>query len=350
MSESLASPAALGGSRLSRSGGFVRRDGEWYSPNGDAISDAGTLTRLKKLAIPPAWLHVWAAEDSSARVQATGVDSRGRTQYRYAATATSAAASIKFDHMLDFAAALPKVRSQVDADLRTGMGHQTLSARPVIASLVRLLDRGLFRVGNERYARDNHTYGLTTIRRNQLTVRSAAISFDFIGKEHIEHHIELQDEGIARVLRQLLDQPLSPDEPLFALHEEKGGRAVHSTEVNAYLHAHTDAPATAKMFRTWGATVAAASVMAGANANIESASKTLKNRAVEAAARLLGDTPAVTRASYIHPLVFASGSLPGLSSPVADASGRLGTDAVDVIFADAAVQSAVLAALRASSR
>ena len=175
------------------------RPDEWVDDAGATVIDPALLGRLRHLAIPPAWTDVWATLDASASVQATGVDGRGRTQYRYAPEAIALAADRKFDQMLVFAAALPALRETVVDDLAGGH-HDVRAPRTVTAAVVRLLDRGLLRVGNERYARDNHTYGLTTLRRNQVAVHGPTITFDFVGKEHIAHRVAVTDRAAARVI------------------------------------------------------------------------------------------------------------------------------------------------------
>ena len=175
------------------------RPDEWVDDAGTTVIDPAVLGRLRGLAIPPAWTDVWATLDASASVQATGVDGRGRTQYRYAPEAIALAADRKFEQMLAFAAALPALRKNVADDL-AGKHRDVRAPRTVTAAVVRLLDRGLLRVGNERYARDNHTYGLTTLRRNQVAVRGQTITFDFVGKEHVAHRVSVTDRAVARVV------------------------------------------------------------------------------------------------------------------------------------------------------
>lgn len=196
--------------------GYHRLNGSstyWSDPTGALVSDSSVLERLKALAIPPAWTDVWAASDSHARVQATGIDSRGRTQYRYSAVALAEAAEDKFAHMLAFADALPQLRHQVVVDLQPA--HAAVPANRVTAGVVRLLDRGLFRVGNERYTRDNHTHGLTTLSRQDVKVDGAKLTFDFIGKEHVHRHVEVTDRSAASLITELLHMPCGHDELLF---------------------------------------------------------------------------------------------------------------------------------------
>ena len=310
--------------------------------------DPVLLGRLRHLAIPPAWTDVWATPDASASVQATGVDGRGRTQYRYAPEAIALAADRKFDQMLVFAAALPALREAVVDDLAGGH-HDVRAPRTVTAAVVRLLDRGLLRVGNERYARDNHTYGLTTLRRNQVAVHGPTITFDFVGKEHIAHRVAVTDRAAARVITALLATKSNDESPLFSTANEHPAHLVTSAAVNAYLHSHTGAPATAKVFRTWGATVAAIAVLAGAESSTSGPHVPKERVAAGAAAALLGDTVAVARSSYIHPAWLDAGRSPVVASAVTDAATRLRSRSITVLFPDPAIQAAVLSELADAS-
>lgn len=339
-------------SHLVRPPGFSRagvRPERWLDPAGSPVTSADTLARLRGLAIPPAWEHVWASPDPDSPVQATGVDSRGRTQYRYARAAQAFAANLKFEHMLAFAGALPALRLQVAADLRgdPAGAPPTATGRAVAATVIRLLEKGMFRVGNERYVRDNHTYGVTTIRRSQLSLEGDTATFEFVGKEHLSHTIAVRDPDVAAVIRHLLAQPRETDAELFAVEGESGWHRIDSAAVNAYLHSHTGAPATAKVFRTWGATVAAAAVVAGASGPGASGGRgtTTELRAIRSAADLLGDTPAVARSAYVHPLALAAGRDEAVIAAVDESSGRLGTRDVQELFFDATLQAAVLTAL-----
>jgi DNA topoisomerase-1 len=334
-----------------RPAGYTRtavRPDRWTGPDGAVVEDPGTLARLRALALPPAWTHVWVSPDPGQAVQATGVDTRGRTQYRYSAAAREFAANRKFEHVVAFAAALPELRGRVAGDI--ARAEPRGAGRPVaersLAAIVRLLDRGLFRVGNERYARDNHTYGLTTLRRNQVTTRGEAATFAFVGKEYKPHRITVADPAVVAVLRALRRQDRDDEEALFAYGRAPVWHHLDSAAVNAYLHAHTSAPATAKVFRTWGATVAAAAVSAGAAPGDAAAGRRRPDlRAYAAAADLLGDTITVTRASYVHPRALAAGTSPIVRSALDGAAIRAGTEDVRAVFADPDLQAAVLRAL-----
>ncbi len=259
-SRTLATPRAFRPPGLHR---IAARPDKWVDEAGSSVDDPAVLERLRRLVIPPAWVDVWASTDANASVQATGVDQRGRTQYRYSPAARDLASDHKFARMTLFAAAMPALRVQVAQDIAR-YRQDPLGARVVTATIVRLLERGLLRVGNDRYARDNHTYGLTTLRRNHVDTRGSTITFHFIGKEHLAHTVTVHDQVTAKVVGTLVSAAGNDAQPIFAVTGEHGTHHVTSAAVNAYLHAHTQAPASAKVFRTWGATVAAVAVLAGA--------------------------------------------------------------------------------------
>ncbi len=323
---------------------IAARPDTWLDEAGASVEDPAVLERLRQLAIPPAWVDVWASADAEASVQATGVDRRGRTQYRYSPEAQHLASDYKFARMTLFAAAIPALRLQVASDIAQYRKDPT-GARVVNAAIVRLLERGLLRVGNDRYARDNHTYGLTTLRRNHVDTRGSAITFQFIGKEHRPHIVTVHDQVTAKVVGALVSAAASDAQPIFAVRGEHGAHHVTSAVVNAYLHAHTQAPASAKVFRTWGATVAAVAVLAGAEPPADVSGRSRERLAVGAAATLLGDTASVTRSSYIHPAWIDAGSSDPVVAAVAEASGRVGTRAIARLFTDPGVQAAVLSGI-----
>jgi DNA topoisomerase I len=243
-----------------------------------------------------------------------------------------------------FAGAIPALRLQVARDIAR-YRQDPLGARVVTAAMVRLLDRGLLRVGSDRYARDNHTYGLTTLRRNHVDTRGSMMTFHFVGKEHLAHTVSVRDRIAADVVAALVSAVGSDTQPIFAATDEHGSHHVTSAAVNAYLHAHTQAPASAKVFRTWGATVAAVAVLAGAEPPADVSARSRERLAVGAAASLLGDTASVTRSSYIHPDWISAGRSDLVAAAVAKSADRVGTRAVAKLFADPDVQAAVLSGI-----
>lgn len=323
--------------------GYQRReDGTWADQYGVPVEDPATLERLKALAIPPAWRDAWAARDPGERVQARGIDSRGRMQYRYSAEAIAAADQDKFAHMLHFARALPTLRKRVDHDLRRRPSQVDLEQGTALA--IRLLDKGLFRVGNPRYVQDNHTYGLTTLDRGQVEVLGRKIVFDYVGKEHIRHVREVEDAAAARVMSKMLEHPGAETDPVFFTVEEPAKR-IGSATVNSYIHATTGSGSSAKTFRTWGATVIAATVRGGARFDSPKKHKDETLYALEAAAHVLGNTPTMARSSYVHPRAIELDSSSEVRGAVAEAAQRLGSRNVEALFTDEALQETVRRAL-----
>ena len=317
-------------------------DGTWTDERGARVEDPATLGRLKALAIPPAWRDVWAARDPEERVQARGVDSRGRMQYRYSAKAVADAAQDKFAHMLYFAKTLPELRKRVDHDLRRRPPQVDLEQGTALA--IRLLDKGLFRVGNPRYLQDNHTYGLTTLDRGQVEVRGRKIIFDYVGKEHIRHVREVEDASAARVMSKMLAAPGTAMDPVFVTGEEPS-RRIGSATVNSYIHATTGSGPSAKTFRTWGATVIAAAVRGGAHFDSPKKHKDETLYAFEAAAHVLGNTPTMARTSYVHPRAIELDSSSEVRGAVTEAAQRLGSRNVEMLFTDEDLQETVRRAL-----
>ena len=320
--------------------GLTRVEGRWYDQRGEPVA-AAELVRLRKLAIPPAWTHVWADPDPAARLQAVGVDARGRTQYRYHPEAVAARAKDKFEHVARFADALPLLRAAVADGL--GAPGNSLGRDRVLAATVRLLERGFFRVGNEEYARDNHTYGLTTLLRGQVRVRGGTLGFDYTAKEHLHRVVEVRDEQAAAVVRALLRRT---EESPALLAWNTGGRWVHvtSVHVNGYVHALAGLDATAKSFRTWAGTVLAAAALAGADVSglAKPNARSPETAAVQATSRLLGNTPSVARASYIHPAVLAAAREGHtVRAELAEAAERTGTDRLGQVWTDPGLQAAV---------
>jgi DNA topoisomerase-1 len=270
----------------------------YIGPDGRAIRQAAELKRIRALAIPPAWTDVWICRDSRGHVQATGRDAKGRKQYRYHASWSACRGETKFDRMREFAAALPKIRARTEADL----AKPGLPREKVLAAVVQLLEKSLIRVGNEEYARQNGSFGLTTMKDKHVDVRGAKVRFEFRGKSGIKHAVDVNDRRLARIVRQCRDLP---GQDLFQYVDDDGQRCdVSSGDVNAYLKEITGQDFTAKDFRTWAGTVLCATALCELKA-AESQARAKKNvlKAIEAVAGVLGNTRAVCRTSYIHPAV-----------------------------------------------
>ncbi|MGE3499968.1 MAG: DNA topoisomerase IB [Candidatus Binatia bacterium] len=279
--------------RLRAGSGFVYRDAA-----GRAIRDPEVLRRIKSLAIPPAWTNVWICADPNGHIQAVGYDARGRKQYRYHPRWREVRDETKFEHMLTFGSALPRIRRQVEADL----GRRGLPREKVLAAVVRLMERSLGRVGNPEYAKENDTFGLTTLRHDHVHIRGGHIELDFRGKHGVRHHKVISDPMLARILRRCSELPGSE---LFQYLDENGARhRISSEHVNAYLRQISGHHVTAKDFRTWAATNLAVLEMVALHEPKPTKKGALT--VVRRVAEQLGNTPAVCRKSYIHPRVLAS--------------------------------------------
>ena len=288
--------------------GATFADFHYRDAKGVMIRDEATLERIRKLAIPPAYTRVWISPKARGHIQATGRDARGRKQYRYHAHWREVRDDSKFGHMAAFGRALPALRTKVEADLAL----KDLSHDKVTATVIQLLERTLIRVGNEEYAKTNKSFGLTTLRRRHVTTEGASVTFEFKGKSGVKHKTGVKDRKLARVIRACSDLP---GQRLFQYIDEAGTRRpVSSDDVNTYLLAATGQHFTAKDFRTWAGTLAAAKALAMQETpTSEREAKQIANVCVKAAAGLLGNTPAVCRKAYIHPAVleaFHEGRLP----------------------------------------
>ncbi|HET6804944.1 MAG TPA: DNA topoisomerase IB [Frateuria sp.] len=311
------SDAQPGIRRLHRGKGFAYRD-----PDGRPLTDKSELARIRALAIPPAYEDVWICADPHGHLQATGRDARGRKQYRYHPDWRALRDHGKFDRILAFGAALPGLRRRTRQDLaRSGLPREK-----VLALLVRLLDETLIRVGNESYARDNRSYGLTTLRSRHLRVVRGRLRFSFRGKSGQEQEVELDDRRLARIVRRV--QQL-PGQRLFQYLDDAGERQpIDSGMVNDYLHDACGEAFSAKDFRTWGGTAHAAGVLACTPLPEKGGERARRHALVEAVrqvAEVLGNTPAVCRKSYIHPEVFEGwrdGSLQRAVTPACAAHAR----------------------------
>lgn len=273
----------------------------YFDANGSQITDHNTLVRIKRLAIPPAWTEVWICPDEDGHIQATGRDARGRKQYRYHARWRVQRDENKFAHMIAFARALPRIRRRVQSDLRL----KGLPRVKTLATVVRLLEATLIRVGNDEYARTNKSYGLTTMHDRHVRIRGGQIQFSFRGKSGVNHEINVHDPYLAKVVKRCQE---IPGQELFAYRDEGGRpRDVTSQDVNAYLREAAGEDFTAKDFRTWAGTVLAAIALREFE-EVTSQKQAKKNviTAVEAVAKTLGNTPAVCRKCYIHPAILDS--------------------------------------------
>jgi DNA topoisomerase I len=284
-------PHRPGISRVRASGGFAYRD-----PVGADVADPATLARIRALTLPPAWRDVWISPDPLGHIQATGVDSRGRTQYRYHEQWREQRDAQKFEHMLRFAGALPALRTAAVHDLR----RRQLDRDRVTAGAVRLIDLGLFRIGGERYAELDHHYGVATLEKRHVTVRRDGAVFDYIAKEGKRREITIADRAVLSTLRLLAASDNGLD-ALFCWQNLDGWHQLHSHDVSAYIAARSGGHFTAKEFRTWNATVLMALHLAGAGpaASARAATRTI-TAGVRAVAQWLGDTPTVARNSYIR--------------------------------------------------
>jgi DNA topoisomerase I len=282
--------------RVGKPGHFSFRDA-----SGKAVRDAQTLARIKSLVLPPAWTKVWICAQARGHLQATGFDQRGRKQYRYHPDWRKTRDENKYERMIAFAQALPKIRRRVRRDLKApGYGREK-----VLATIVRLLETTLIRVGNEEYAKQNHSFGLTTMRTRHAEIRAGTIHFEFRGKSGVMHAIDLHDKRLAKVVHGIAHLP---GQELFQYLDESGQRhPIHSDDVNAYLQAIAGEEFTAKDFRTWAGTVLAAMALQEFEAcDSESQAKRNIVAAIESVAKKLGNTKAVCRKCYIHPAILDS--------------------------------------------
>src|SRR5260221_6876339 len=275
------------------------------------------LSRIRSLVIPPAWTSVWICSDPSGHLQATGRDARGRKQYRYHPRWREVRDGTKYGRMSAFGRALPGIRRRTDRDLR----RAGLPRPKVLAAVVKLLERTSIRVGSEEYARDNRSFGLTTMRDGHVRVSGSRVRFMFRGKSGVEHELELDDRRLARIVKQCRDLP---GQELFQYRDERGVVVdVGSSDVNAYLQDVTGEDFTSKDFRTWAGTVLAATFLRGYEA-ADSAARAKRNivSAIEQVAKRLGNTRAVCRKSYVHPAVIDAYLDGSMTKTTARGAGR----------------------------
>ena len=273
--------------------GWVFRDSA-----GRRIDDDDTLARIAKLAIPPAWTDVWICPSPRGHLQATGRDARGRKQYRYHARWRQVRDETKYDRMIAFGEALPKIRARADRDLMLA----GLPRAKVLATVVQLLEKTLIRVGNDEYARDNGSFGLTTLRDKHVSVNGSALRFEFRGKSGRTHAIGLRNRKLAAIVKRCRDLP---GYELFQYVDDAGERqTIDSADVNEYLREISGQDFTAKDFRTWAGTVLAARALKLVEtATTDTQAKKNLVAAVEAVAGVLGNTTSVCRKCYIHPAI-----------------------------------------------
>ncbi len=308
---------------------------EYFDTKGKPITDEARLLRIRRLAIPPAYTDVWICPTANGHLQATGRDARGRKQYRYHEKWREARDETKYDRMLIFGAALPKIRKRVEEDL-------TLSGMPknkVLAAIVSIMERTFIRVGNEEYARTNNSYGLTTMRNKHVDVKGHRVSFKFRGKSGVTHEMEIADRRLARIVKKAQDLP---GQELFAYCDENDKvHDIKSQDVNDYLREITGEDFTAKDFRTWAGTVLAAVALNAVDPfENQKQAKTNVKTAINAVSKILGNTPAVCRKCYVHPAVletYLSGNMiEGLKRKTEEA---LANNLPDLQSVEAAVMS-----------
>ena len=265
----------------------------YWAADGTRITDRDDIDRLNAIALPPAYVDAWFCPRPNGHIQAIGWDAKGRKQYRYHPDFRESQDAAKYDRCAEFGHALPALRTCVAADLR----RRKMSKARAVAAVVRLLDNGQLRVGNEDYARTNKSFGATTLRKRHGTVKGSTLKLRFRGKSGQEHETTLTDRSLARFVRACQDLD---DQHLFAWLDEDGeAHPVTSSDVNDYIRAATGRDFTAKHFRTWSASVVAFDALAKAERDLS-----LKAM-LEPVTKQLGNTPAIARKSYVHPLLIA---------------------------------------------
>jgi len=317
--------------------GYTRKakgeDFEWLDADGKPIRDEQRLLRIKRLAIPPAWTDVWICPAANGHIQATGRDARCRKQYLYHDRWREVRDENKYDRIISFGKALPKIRRRVAKDLKL----PGLPRNKVLATVVQLLESTFIRIGNEEYARENKSFGLTTMKDRHVEVKGAKLRFRFRGKSGREHEIDVTDRRTAKIISKLQDLP---GQDLFQYLDDDGKRCeISSQDVNEYLREITGEDFSAKDFRTWAGTMLTA---VGLNAQekfeTKKQAKSNINTAIKAVAKILGNTPAICRKCYVHPAVLETyldqKSIDGLKAMTEDA---LEKEDVDLRSSEAAV-------------
>ena len=302
--------------------GYTRKakgeDFDWLDADGEPIRDEQRLLRIKRLAIPPAWTEVWVSPLANGHIQATGRDARGRKQYVYHDRWREVRDENKYDRIISFGKTLPKIRRRIARDLKLA----GLPRNKVLATVVQLLERTFIRIGNEEYARENKSFGLTTMKDRHVEVKGAKLRFRFRGKSGREHEVDVTDGRIANIISKLQDLP---GQDLFQYVDHEGKvRDITSQDVNEYLREITGEDFSAKDFRTWAGTVLTA-IALNAQEQFETPkqAKSNINTAIKAVAKILGNTPAICRKCYIHPAVLENyldqKSIDGLKQTTEDA-------------------------------
>lgn len=274
---------------------------QYLDPDGDRLNDKEILARIEALVLPPAWTKVAISPVANSHLQAVGFDEKGRKQYRYHEDWLKFREETKFDKMIEFGKVLPKLRTKVAED----MDRHGLPREKVLATVIRLLEKTMIRVGNEQYAKENKSYGLTTLRNRHVSANTNQVRIEFKGKSGKFHDIHVEDRRLARLIRKLQELP---GQDLFQYVDQDGdSHTVTSTDVNEYIQAVTNAEFTAKDFRTWKATVLAAVALAECeHCDSLAKNKSMISGAVKEVAKQLGNTPIVCRKCYIHPLIIES--------------------------------------------
>jgi DNA topoisomerase I len=279
----------------------AREGFSYVKPSGEPVRDDAALERIRKLAIPPAWTDVWICPKANGHIQATGRDARGRKQYKYHPQFREVRESTKYEHMLEFARALPAIRAR----LADHMALRGLPREKVLATVVHLLETTLIRVGNDDYARTNRSYGLTTLRNPHVKVEGTELRFQFKGKSGKTWRLQVKDRRVAKIVKACQELP---GQELFQYVDENGElKDVTSADVNAYLREITGRDITAKDFRTWAGTVLAALALKEFQAfDSQAGAKKNLRAAIERVASRLGNTPTICRKCYIHPEVLSA--------------------------------------------
>lgn len=336
-SETTAQEAGLTYSSLDSPGFARRRAGKGFcyrDHDGKPLRNPATLARIRALAIPPAWTDVWICPDPSGHIQAVGQDAKGRRQYRYHPKFRETREGLKFDHMITFARVLPRLRQQVAIDMATrGLGR-----RKVLATVTRLLETTMVRVGNTAYARENKSYGLTTLLTPHVKVEGAQLRFHFKGKSGKVWRLGVEDRRVARIVKSCQELP---GQRLFQYLDDEGQRqSISSADVNAYLKEVSGADITAKDFRTWaGAVLTAWALVEAGPAASQAAAKRNVAKAIKSVAARLGNTPTVCRKCYVHPEIISAYLEGELRLRARRGRGDRGSDAAALEPEEAAVLS-----------